>query len=128
LIARAFAPSHLIAFDLMPEQIELAKRRSLKADFFVGDMTNLELPSETFDAVFIFGVLHHIPTWRKALREMASVLKPKGVLLVEEPQARFRWSEFERSIEQAGFEILERSRVLTQSFQSYLTQKKHGAD
>ena len=124
LIARAFAPSRLVAFDLMPEQIELAKRRGLNADVFVGDMTNLELPSETFDAVFVFGVLHHIPTWRKALRELASVLRPKGVLLVEEPQVRFSWPEFERGIERAGFEILERSKVLTQSFQSYLARKK----
>lgn len=128
LIARAFAPSRLVAFDLMPEQIELAERRGLNADVFVGDMTNLELPSESFDAVFIFGVLHHIPIWRQALREMASVLKPEGALLVEEPQVRFTWPEFERGIEQAGFEILERSRVLMQSFQSYLARKRHRSD
>lgn len=128
LIARAFAPSSLVAFDLMPEQIELAKQRSLNADIFVGDMTNSELPSETFDAVFIFGVLHHIPTWRQALREIASVLKPEGVLLVEEPQVRFSWPEFEQGIGQVGFDILERSRVLTQSFQSYLARKRHRSD
>jgi ubiquinone/menaquinone biosynthesis C-methylase UbiE len=128
LIARAFAPSRLVAFDLMPEQIELAERRSLNADVFVGDMTNLELPSESFDAVFIFGVLHHIPIWRQALREMASVLKPEGAMLVEEPQVRFTWPEFERGIEQAGFEILERSRVLMQSFRSYLARKRHRSD
>jgi ubiquinone/menaquinone biosynthesis C-methylase UbiE len=125
LIAREFVPSCLVAFDLMPEQIELAKRRGLNADVFVGDMTNLELPSETFDAVFIFGVLHHIPTWRQALHEMASVLRSEGVLLVEEPQVRFSWPEFERGIGQAGFEILEKSSVLTQGFQSYLARKRH---
>jgi SAM-dependent methyltransferase len=125
LIARAFTPSRLVAFDLMPEQIELAKQRGLNADVFVGDMTNLDLPSEAFDAVFIFGVLHHIPTWRQALRGIASVLRPKGVLLVEEPQVRFNWPEFERGIARAGFEVLERSRVLTQSFQSYLARKRH---
>jgi ubiquinone/menaquinone biosynthesis C-methylase UbiE len=88
-------------------------------------MTEIELPDDAFDAVFIFGVLHHIPQWRKALCEMARVLKPGGVLLVEEPRARFDWPEFEQGIELAGFEILERSKVLIEGFQSYLCLKHH---
>jgi ubiquinone/menaquinone biosynthesis C-methylase UbiE len=123
LIASEFAPSRLVAFDLMPKQIALAKRCGLNADIFVGDMTHVELPNRTFDAVFIFGVLHHIPNWRDALREMARVLRPKGVLLVEEPQVRFSWPQFEQGMGDAGLEILERSQILAQGFQSYLSKK-----
>jgi ubiquinone/menaquinone biosynthesis C-methylase UbiE len=123
LIASEFLPSRLVAFDLMPEQIALAKRRGLNADIFVVDMTHVELPDETFDATFIFGVLHHIPGWRIALREMARVLRLNGVLLVEEPQVRFGWPRFEQGMGDAGLEILEKSQILTPGFQSYLAKK-----
>lgn len=99
LIAAALAPRQLVAFDLMPEQIALTRRRKLDVQFFVGDMTRVDLPDGAFDGAFIFGVLHHIPHWRQALREMARLLKPGGVLLVEEPRARFDWPELERGIE-----------------------------
>jgi ubiquinone/menaquinone biosynthesis C-methylase UbiE len=124
LIAREFTPSRLVAFDLMPEQIALARERGLDADIFVGDMTDVDLPDGAFDAVFIFGVLHHIPEWRKALIEMARVLKPGGVLLVEEPKVRLDWPEFEQAIRVAGFEILEKSKVMIEYFQSYLCRRE----
>jgi hypothetical protein len=51
------------------------------------------------------------------------VLKPQGVLLVEEPKSRFDWLEFEDGMQQAGFEILEKRRLLGEHFQSYLCQR-----
>jgi ubiquinone/menaquinone biosynthesis C-methylase UbiE len=36
------------------------------------------------DAVFGFGVLHHIPDWQAALSEVARVLKTGGVYFFEE--------------------------------------------
>jgi ubiquinone/menaquinone biosynthesis C-methylase UbiE len=123
LLARTFEPAQLFAFDLMPEQIHLARKRGLDINFKVGDMTAMELRDETADAVFIFGVLHHIPHWEKALGEVARVLKPAGVLLVEEPQERFRWPEFEAGMTRAGFEILENCSLLSGYFKSFLGQK-----
>jgi 2-polyprenyl-3-methyl-5-hydroxy-6-metoxy-1,4-benzoquinol methylase len=49
--------------------------------------------------VIIFGVLHHIPEWRKVIGEIKRVLKPNGSLFLEEPRGMdiklfdffFRW-------------------------------------
>jgi ubiquinone/menaquinone biosynthesis C-methylase UbiE len=120
LILRRLRPSRIFAFDLMPEQIELAQRRGLPVDFRVGDATRMEEEDTSCDGVFIFGILHHIPPWQQALKETARVLKPGGVLLLEEPLYRFTWPELEAGIREAGMEILERTAWLFGYFHSYL--------
>jgi SAM-dependent methyltransferase len=46
------------------------------------DATSLVFPDATFDVVYSFGVLHHIPDAGKAVAEIRRVLKPRGELLV----------------------------------------------
>ncbi len=123
LISKQFAPSTLSAFDYMPEQIALAEKRDIDADFFVGDLTNIDLPHSSYDAAFIFGVIHHIPGWKGTLMETSRVLRPGGVLLVEEPRYRFTWAELEQGITQAGFTILAMERFFLGYFRSYLCRK-----
>ena len=61
----------------------------------------LPIRSETCDAVVCVDVLEHIRDWRRAVREMARLLRPEGVLIVHVPSAvqrrffrRFRhWSQ-----------------------------------
>jgi SAM-dependent methyltransferase len=47
-----------------------------------GDATSLAFADNTFDVVYSFGVLHHIPEAAKAVAEIHRVLKPGGELLV----------------------------------------------
>jgi len=47
-----------------------------------GNATSLDFPDSTFDVVYSFGVLHHIPEVEKAAAEIHRVLKPGGELLV----------------------------------------------
>ena len=61
LIIKEFQPEEIFAFDIAPNQIELTKQRKLSVNLFVGSMTDIKIPSEKFDAIFIFGVLHHVP-------------------------------------------------------------------
>ncbi len=141
LIEREYSPPELTGFDLMPEQIDLAKKRKTRADFFVRSIDDTKLPSGKYDAVFVFGVLHHVPTWRDALKELSRVLKVEGLLLIEEgnrhgvdfadkyirtshPQeSRFEWSEFIQSISDADFKVLENRKIIMDFFRSFLCVK-----
>ena len=50
----------------------------------MGDAIRLPYPDAALDAVFAFGVLHHVPDWRRALAEISRVLKPGGRYFLEE--------------------------------------------
>jgi len=50
-----------------------------------GDATRLEFEDESFDFVFSFHALEHIPEYRRALAEMARVLAPGGGYCVGTP-------------------------------------------
>ena len=123
LLANEYHPSHLIAFDYMPEQIRLARKRKLDVDFAVGDLRQVQSDDATCDAVFIFGVIHHIAQWREALCEVARVLKPGGVLLLDEPKYGFTWEELESGIRNVGLDILEISSFFFKYIHTYLCQK-----
>lgn len=47
-----------------------------------GNATSLDFPDSTFDVVYSFGVLHHIPEAEKAVAAIHRVLRPGGELLV----------------------------------------------
>lgn len=123
LILDEYKPSDIIAFDLMPEQIELALKRNLNVDFHTGDMTQMEIEDGYADGVFVFGVLHHIPEWKAALREIARVLKTNGVLLVEEPEERLTWAELEDGIRDSGLRIIKKKKIFFGHLKCYLCQK-----
>lgn len=142
LIAERFAPSRLVAFDLMPEQIALARARGVAgAEIAVGDVTAIAEADGSFDGAFVFGILHHVPRWRDALAELARVLERGGVLLVEElhgrfvdledrlmrtshpAEARFDWPGFRAGLADAGLEILAERRLALEAARSFLARK-----
>jgi ubiquinone/menaquinone biosynthesis C-methylase UbiE len=124
LIVDEFRPSRVIAFDLMPEQIALARKRGLGVDFFVGDMTEINVPDGTCDAVFIFGVLHHVKEWRGAVKEVIRILKPGGVILVEEPPYGFTWRELEGEFRTSGLTLLASRKFFLRFLCAYVWRKQ----
>jgi SAM-dependent methyltransferase len=51
-------------------------------NIWLGSVTNIPAPKDTFDLVFSHGVLHHVPDIGAAEREIHRTLKPDGRLVV----------------------------------------------
>lgn len=67
--------------DLSPGMLELAKGRGL--DVREGSVTDLPFEDASFDVTCSFKVLAHVPDIGRALKEMARVTRPGGVILAE---------------------------------------------
>ena len=60
----------------------LARTRGMeRADVIQGDLLKLPIASNTFDAAYSYGVVHHTPDPPRAIREIARTLKPGAALL-----------------------------------------------
>ncbi|OPY75436.1 MAG: Phthiotriol/phenolphthiotriol dimycocerosates methyltransferase [Syntrophorhabdus sp. PtaU1.Bin153] len=89
IIMREFQPLHMHIMDLDMEMIRRTRRYISPAYRsricpLVEDLSHLPYRASSFDAVFGFGVLHHIEDWQGALSEIARVLKPGGSYFMEE--------------------------------------------
>ena len=60
----------------------LARTRGMRRTHVVqGDLLRMPIASETFDAAYSYGVVHHTPDPARAIREIARTLKPGAPLL-----------------------------------------------
>lgn len=136
LVLDVFGADRVDAFDLDPSMVELARRRLAKrgdrARVFVGDAGAIDAADETYDAVFDFGIIHHVPVWRDAVREAHRVLRRGGRFYAEEVLARFihhpLWRRvlehpmddrfdrdaFTRALGDAGFRVLKTNELFGQ--------------
>jgi SAM-dependent methyltransferase len=95
LLANHFA--QVMAVDLSPESINLARRRAAawnvtNVAFEVGDAEALStLVDASFDAVFSFSTVRFCPRPDVAMREMYRVLRPGGGAAIDFPNANCPW-------------------------------------
>jgi 2-polyprenyl-3-methyl-5-hydroxy-6-metoxy-1,4-benzoquinol methylase len=68
--------------DLADEVIQRASQRVPQAKFIAGDVFSTELPRGHFDVVTSFEVLSHVADQPEFFRQLASLLKPNGVLIL----------------------------------------------
>ena len=86
LIKKYFGPKWIDAVDLDEKMIKIAKRRNNDPTihYHIMDASRLGFRDNAFDAIFDFGIIHHIPNWRDCLSEMNRVLKVGGEAILEE--------------------------------------------
>jgi ubiquinone/menaquinone biosynthesis C-methylase UbiE len=89
LIIEHFEPENLYLLDLDTAMIQKAADHLTSgyrktASLCVGNATALPFAGQSMDAVFGFGFLHHVMTWRSSLVETARVLKLGGVYYMVE--------------------------------------------
>jgi len=136
LILDVFGADRVEAFDLDVDMIQRAQARlsgrGTQAKFWEGDATEIDAAEGSYDAAFDFGIIHHIPDWRRALAEVFRVLKPGARFYAEEVLAsfihhpvwrrlldhpmedRFDHDTFRDALEDVGFELVETRDVLGQ--------------
>ncbi|MBS1763448.1 MAG: class I SAM-dependent methyltransferase [Bacteroidetes bacterium] len=81
---RNLTQAKVIATDLSPELLEVAKQKYSGIEFRLEDAMNLNLDDNSFQVVFGSSVLHHLD-FHKALKEIYRVLKPGGRMVFAEP-------------------------------------------
>ena len=73
IILDVFGAGHVDAFDLDPRMVALAEQRlgnrRDRVNLSVGDATAIKAADDSYDAVFDFGIIHHIPRWRDAVAD-----------------------------------------------------------
>ncbi len=138
LILDVFGAAEVDAFDLDPRMVARAERRlaarAPQVRLWVGDAAAINAPAAVYDAVFDFGIIHHVPNWRHVLGEVHRVLKPGGLFFAEEPLAgvlnhpvmhrlfahpvedRFEATDFRSALCAAGLEPLKEEHLLHSMF------------
>lgn len=86
LVQFARAGGHVTGVDLTETNIEFTKQNffhaSLPVELHVADAEKLPLAVNTFDIIYSFGVLHHVPDTEQAVAEVYRTLKKGGTALI----------------------------------------------
>lgn len=96
-LARVVAPGETVALEQSAEVVGLtlaaAEAAGVTVTGAVGDVHELPFPDDSFDVVHAHQVLQHVADPAQALREMARVCRPGGVVAVRDADYRaFAWA------------------------------------
>ena len=129
LILRLFEPASAEALDIDPRMIRLTQRRLRayppeRVQAKIADVHKLPYADGSIDAIFDFGVLHHLEEWKSGLSEVSRVLKRGGYFYIEEyfpalyanaffgrllahpTEDRFQAEEFRTALSEGGLRLL----------------------
>jgi ubiquinone/menaquinone biosynthesis C-methylase UbiE len=128
-ILEFFQPGEFIATEYDRRLVEITKLKNKGSKVMVeeANAADLRFANDEFDAVIGLSVIHHIPNWKDCVGELHRVIKPNGLLIIEElsietfsspfgrlargfvshPYASmFTKKEFLETLDQTGFEAV----------------------
>lgn len=71
--------AEVVAIDLSPRMVELARERGVAAE--LADVQDLPFEDESFDVAVAAWMLYHVPNLERGVAELARVLRPGGRLV-----------------------------------------------
>ena len=88
-LATIVAPGQVVGIDVAQRQLDYARalaaqRGVANARFESGDVYAIPFPDASFDAAFAHNLLQHVKDPLRALRDMRRVLKPGGVVAIQD--------------------------------------------
>lgn len=91
-IVLAKAGYNVTTIDIDDDAIERAKKRAEdegisipdNLTFQIADAQNLPFPDNSFDAVFSFDSMHHMPDCNKVIKELSRVCAPGGFIMISD--------------------------------------------
>jgi len=83
-LSKARQPSKLYGIDVNNTVIRVAKKR-IKANFILASASSLPFRHETFDAMSMVDILHHVTNTKGAAHDMLRVLRHHGHVILTEP-------------------------------------------
>lgn len=120
--------SHVVYSDLSFLALQTLKRNVEKGHYVVADGMKLPFRSDTFSHTISSEVLEHIEDDREALREIARVIKPSGVLVITFPHRHFYFTYDDRFVKHfRRYELSEmENRLMETGLHPVLVQKVLG--
>lgn len=92
------------SLDICLDMLQIGRLRLKPGSWMcAADMAALPLGDNQMDAAVCYAALHHVPNWRQVLAEVHRVLRPGGVLVLQEPgRGHSRQAESIAQMEQFG--------------------------
>ncbi|MDW7772617.1 MAG: class I SAM-dependent methyltransferase [Desulfobulbaceae bacterium] len=130
IISHAFAPASIHALDIDADMLRAAKKKSaawnsVPLHLLAADAQKLPFPDQSFDAVFNYGIIHHLEDWQQGIAEIARVLRKSGIfyfeeiypplyanplfrrILVHPRENRFHGPQYRAALAEAGLHLLD---------------------
>jgi len=99
----SFYCDEVFALEPNPKRVEYMKRRYPQVKAFDGSAESIQFPESYFTKIYVISALHHFRDQDAALYEFHRVLKPNGMLVINEWDPGSTSSRVENSIGKVRF-------------------------